>query len=394
MIKEKARKILFIIPSLNGGGAERILLNIIKLLDREKFTPYLVILENKGEYLDQVPEDTPIYYLNERSKGFIWLIVLSLAYKIYPRIKPDIIVSFIDYANLGSIIARILYVKGVPIVISQHNFTSLSLKNKRLKNILPLLFRVIYPMANKIIAVSKAMAADLTSNFGIARKNMQVIYNSLDLRHIKQLAKESTSSVAKEAIPTIVSCGRLTKQKNYPFLLRSFAKVVRQVDAKLLILGQGEEKASLEQLSFDLGIRNKVEFLGFKKNPFVYMANADIFVLSSDWEGLPMVILEAMACGVPVISTRCPSGPDEIITDGVNGLLVPTGDVEAMAEAIIKLLKDKPLRQRLAEGGKKRAEDFNAERMVIEYQNVFESTIKEFWGKHNRKSRDNHESSL
>ncbi|GAH75207.1 unnamed protein product [marine sediment metagenome] len=141
---------------------------------------------------------------------------------------------------------------------------------------------------------------------------------------------------------------------------------------RLVILGEGDEEQALNKLAADLDISNDVAFLGFQNNPFSFIAHSNIFALSSHWEGFGNVIIEAMACSVPVISTNCPYGPNEIITDGVNGLLVPVGDTHAMAEAIAKLLKDEPLRERLAEEGKKRAEDFKVEKMVAEYEKVFE----------------------
>jgi glycosyltransferase involved in cell wall biosynthesis len=172
-------------------------------------------------------------------------------------------------------------------------------------------------------------------------------------------------------LPVIVACGRLTAQKNHPLLLNSMALVLKQTDARLLILGKGEKKDELEKLTQSLGIEKKVFFLGFKKNHHKYIARSSIFVLSSDWEGFSSVIMEAMACGVSVISTRCPSGPDEIITDGVNGLLVPVGDADAMAGAILRLLKDETLRKKLADAGRSRSEDFRVEKMVAGYEKVF-----------------------
>jgi glycosyltransferase involved in cell wall biosynthesis len=173
--------------------------------------------------------------------------------------------------------------------------------------------------------------------------------------------------------PVIIACGRLTYPKNYQLLLEAFARTQKQINSRLLILGQGEERTSLGELTHKLEIQDKVIFLGFQKNPFKYMAISDIFVLSSRWEGFPNVILEAMACGVPVISTRCPYGPDEVITDGINGILVPVGDKDVMADAIIRLLKDKKLREQLIMGGTKRAEDFRIEKMVAEYEMMINS---------------------
>ena len=164
-------------------------------------------------------------------------------------------------------------------------------------------------------------------------------------------------------------------QKNYPLLLEAFATTQKQVDSKLLILGQGEDRVSLEKLTHKLGIQKKVFFLGFQKNPYKYMAASDIFVLSSFWEGFANVVIEAMACGIPVISTRC-YGPEEIITGGRNGILIPGENPEAMAGAIIRLLKDKRSAGHIAREGRKRAEDFRVEKMIVEYGKVIDNSLK------------------
>ena len=375
MFRNKRKKILFVIPSLAGGGAEMVLLNILMYLDRGKFIPYLVLFEGKGEYLSQVPADVIIYNLKKKNRFHFFKIILLLAYKIYPKIKPDIVVSFLEYTNLVTLIARKLSWIKPFVVITEHSHITISLKYKRMKKLRTLLVKKLYSQAYKIVLVSKGIAADLIKNYGIAQQKIQVICNGVDLKNIEQAIRESNISGIDENVLTIIACGRLTLQKNYPLLLRSFAKVQNQINSKILILGQGEERYSLEQLAHKLGIQEKVFFLGFQKNPFKYIAKSDIFVLSSSCEGFGNVIIEAMACGVPVISTRCPSGPDEIITEGVNGLLVPVGDVDALTNAILRLLKDKPLRKRLAEAGRKRAEDFRIEKMVAEYERVFEEVV-------------------
>jgi len=375
MLKDRRRKILFVIPSLAGGGAEKVLLNLLKYLDRKKFKLCLALFEYKGEYLNQLPEDVVVCDLKKRSRFDFFKLIFLLAYKVYPKVRPDIVVSFLEYTNLVAILSRKFSWLKPYIIISECSHFTISVKYKRMRKLRTLLMRKFYPYASKIVSVSKGVANDLIINYGISREKIQVIYNSIDLQHIKRLIKESDFSEFNDKLPTIIACGRLVRAKNYSLLLRSFARVQNQIDARLLILGQGEERLSLEQLSNRLGIQDRVKFLGFQKNPFKYIACADIFVLSSDWEGFGNVIIEAMVCGVPVISTRT-SGPDEIITDGVNGLLVPVGDVNAMAEVILKLLKDESLRRHLIEAGRKRAEDFRVEKMVAEYERVFGEVSK------------------
>lgn len=379
MKKDNRKKILFIIPSLSGGGAERILLNLLKHLDRKMFIPHIVLLKQQGIYLDQLPKDVIIHDLKlpekkQRNIFDIFKIITRMALKLYPRIKPDIVMSFIEDANLIAIMSRIISPHKPIIFISVRNYSSITQQFKRYRLLKKLLLKKLYIFADRIIAISKGIKKDLCNYYNIPEDKIVVIYNGIELQRINKMCNEKITEVPHyfENVPKIVACGRLTRQKNYPLLLNSFVKVNRTIKSILLILGEGIENSSLMNLANRLNISNDVFFLGFKKNPFKYMANADIFVLSSDFEGFPNVILESLACGTPVISTRCPSGPEEIITDGVNGLLVSVGNVDALAAAILQILKNKDIKSKLSKAGRKRAEDFEIKKMINEYKNIFE----------------------
>jgi len=177
-------------------------------------------------------------------------------------------------------------------------------------------------------------------------------------------------------IPIIIAVGRLTKAKDYPTFLRAFSLICKKRKAHLVILGEGEERKNLENLIHKLNLPENVAFLGFQKNPYKYMQKASVFVLSSKREGFPNVIVEAMTCGVPVISTNCQSGPNEIIKNGENGILVPVGDEKALAEAILKVLNNHSLRQKFSEQGRKKAQDFTAEKSIKEYEKLFQEVLK------------------
>ena len=160
----------------------------------------------------------------------------------------------------------------------------------------------------------------------------------------------------------------MTHAKGYPCLIRAYHLISKKITSDLVILGIGEEEERLRVLTRELGIEERVEFLGFQENPYKFMKNASLFVLSSLWESFALVIVEAMACGVPVISTDCPSGPGEIITPGENGMLVSPADEKALAEAMLKLLEDESLRRKFSCEGKKRAEDFRIEKILPQYE--------------------------
>ena len=365
-------KIFFISISLSGGGAERIIIQILKNLNRQRFKPYLVLFEKKGSYLSQLPEDVKLYNLKKRRRSDFFKLVVKLAHIIGSE-NPDVVVSFLSYTNIVSILAKKLSFRNPRVIIHQDTFTSESLKNSGFRRTKKILIKKCYPSVEHIISVSNGVKEDLVNNFHLPEKLIEVIYNAVDREEVKKLSLEAVNhSWFNSEVPCIIAVGRLTKLKGFSILLQAFSLVRKQSPCKLIILGDGEQGASLEKMSQNLEIENDVAFLGFQNNPYKYLAHSDIFVLSSLWEGFGIVIIEAMACGVPVISTRCPYGPEEIIADGLNGLLVPVGDVEGMAQAILQLLSDEPLRKQLAEEGRRRAEDFKAERMVSQYEKLFE----------------------
>jgi len=376
-MKGKVLKTLFVIPSLGGGGAERILLEIIKNLTPKKFQPQLVLFERRGPYLSQLPSEVKVYDLKKRRRIDFLKLVIKLAY-IIAREKPDIILSFLSYANLISILAKKLAFSKSRVIVSERGITSLEIKNQRFSRIKTFLIKKLYPYTERIVAVSQGVKRDLMVNFEIEGRRIEVIYNGLDIERIKELSSEVVNyNWFKSGIFYIIGIGRLAKEKGFQSLLEAFKLVREKHKVKLLLLGEGEEFNNLESLCRALSIEKEVAFLGFQDNPYKYLARSNIFVLPSLREGFGNVIIEAMACGIPVIATRCPYGPEEIITDGVNGLLVPVADVDALAEAILKLLDDKHLRKRLGEAGRKRAEDFSMKKVVSDYEKLFDQIAEE-----------------
>jgi glycosyltransferase involved in cell wall biosynthesis len=239
------------------------------------------------------------------------------------------------------------------------------------------LVRRFYPWACKIVAVSQGVADDLIQITKLPLSRIQVIYNPVVAPELREKAKEPVAIpwFAATNDPVILSVGRLTELKDFPTLIRAFALVRRKLPCRLLILGEGDQRASLEGLVSRLGLEEHVLLPGFASNPYSYMAQAAVFVLSSISEGLPSALIEAMAVGTPVVSTACPSGPSEIITPEVNGLLVPSADPEALAEAILRVLENKELARKLSQAGKLRAMDFCVEKIVKEYDALFKSLL-------------------
>jgi len=367
------RRILFICVSLGGGGAERIAALLLEHLDREKFEPHLVIFRDWREY--DVPQDVPISCLHKKSwfdfPKLIWRLL-----RIYREWKPNTIICFGNYENVIAIFAQKLFHTKVKMLLTQHFLPTKVLGS--IKNPLKLLFMKwipgwFYPSVDKVICVSKLVAKDAEDYYGVPIEKTRVIYNPVDINRISTLAQEEVDHpwFTNRRDPIIISVGQLITVKGYPYLLKAFAQVSATIPSYLAILGEGSERRTLVAMARELGIENRVAFLGFQKNPFKYMVRSDCFVLASLMEGSPMVITEALACGIPVVSTRCHSGFDEIIADGKEGLLVPPASEEALAQAMLRVLSDRNLAASLARAGKKRARDFSIGKVVKKYEELF-----------------------
>jgi len=202
--------------------------------------------------------------------------------------------------------------------------------------------RLIYPLAHTIIAVSNGVAEDLSTVLALPKSRISVIYNPVVTKSLKQQAEIPVTHtwLQSDRIPVVLGVGRLTKAKNFETLIQAFSIVLETISAKLIILGEGEERSNLENLVRQLNLVNEVDLPGFTENPYSYMKRAKLFVLSSLWEGLPTVLIEALSCGTQVVSTDCPSGPREILENGKWGTLVAVNDGQALANAMIDAIKN------------------------------------------------------
>jgi glycosyltransferase involved in cell wall biosynthesis len=247
-----------------------------------------------------------------------------------------------SHANLIALWASRLAGGVTPVVVTVHNTMSQStpalggLAGRLSSGLL----RAFYPWAAKVVSVSQGAADDLARTSGLPRERVDVVYNPVITPAMLALARRPPDHPWLKAgeVPVIIGVGRLTRQKDFPTLIRAFAEVRRRCPARLLILGEGEERPALEALAGELGVSDDVALPGFVENPMGYMAGSALFVLSSAWEGLPTVLIEALAAGTRVVSTDCPSGPREILRDGRLGALVPVGDAAALAQAMIGAL--------------------------------------------------------
>ena len=341
LTKEGAHpRVALYVPSLRGGGAERSMLTLAQGFAARGYTVDLVLAKAEGSYLDCVGEAVRVVDL-ESSR-----VIASLPglVRYLRREQPVALLSAMGHANVVAVMAKVLARAPTRIVVSEHStYTrarsdSVSWRSRVLGG----LMRWAYRRADGIVAVSSGVADDLSRSIGLNRERISVIYNPVVTNELiaQSFADTDHPWLAEKRFPVVLAVGRLTKAKDFPTLIQAFAQVRKLRDVRLVILGEGELRAELTELVNRLSLDEDVDLPGFVENPFPFMRQSDLFVLSSAWEGLPSVLIQAMACGAPVVATDCPSGPAEILEGGRWGRLVPVGDADGLARAISAALDD------------------------------------------------------
>ncbi|MGE0822388.1 MAG: glycosyltransferase [Candidatus Binatia bacterium] len=393
----KAKHIaLFFTPSRVGGGVGRSMLDLATALTACGCRVDFIVSRAEGPYLRQVPPEVNVIVLSPlwgglriirsllteyRSVQALALaIILTRTFRYLPALvrylqqqTPDALVSAKTYPNLAALWARRLAHVSTRIVITERTNLSheVQLRTREWRwqwHALPRVIRHLYPWADAIVSVSDGVADDLCATTGLSRDRVRTIYNPVVTHNLITQAQLPPPHpwFQDGNPPVILAAGRLEAQKDFSTLLAAFARVRAVRAARLVILGEGKERARLAALARNLGVAADVAFPGFVDNPFPYMAQAAVFVLSSTHEGLPGVLIQAMACGCPVVSTDCPSGPREVLAEGRIAPLVPVGDVSALAGAILATLQAPPSRETL----RAHATQFSAERAVSQYLEV------------------------
>lgn len=334
-----SNKISIFLPSLRGGGAERVMVNLANGFAEHGFPVDLVLVNAEGPYLSLVSNKVQIINL-KCSRTLASLPSLINYLKVE---RPQSILSTQDGANVVLLLARFLARTPLRVVVRPTNNISSYSQSKYLRaRLMPLFMRWTYSWADAVVAVSTALKEEIIQVTKIPDQKLYTIPNPAVTQDIAK-AEEPLDHpwFQPNEPPVILGVGRLTAQKDFPTLIYAFAKLRTEQPARLMILGEGEDRVKLESLTRELEIETEVSFPGFVDNPFQYMKRASVFVLSSKWEGMPNALLQAMACGTPVVSTNCKTGPAEILENGTWGKLVSVGDVEALSSAIREALQGK-----------------------------------------------------
>ena len=372
------RRLAVFIYDLSGGGAQRRTLTLAHAFAARGHQVDLVVVRPHGPLLQELSPLVRLVAYDRRwwlswtalSQSDWTLASIAVLANYLRRERPDVMLSGASHVNRAALWARFLTRVPTKLVIRVSNHPSQSAVNARGRPQRLRLWqaRYLYPKADAIIAVSRGVAEDVARISGLPRERITTIYNPVVTSELyeKMQAPLDHPWFTPGGLPVLVGMGKLKAQKDFPTLLRAFARVRAVRPARLLILGEGRKRRELEAVARELGVTGDVALPGFVLNPFPYLARASLFVLSSAWEGLPGVLVEALACGCPVVSTDCPSGPAEILDHGVYGPLVPVGDDAALAQAILSMLDSPADPARL----RARAALFSVEQAVDRYLHV------------------------
>ena len=376
IVTAQPKHVAFLLNDFALGGAERVMITLCNALAERGLRVELLLRKKKGPLIDALSDSVEItllpasdrwhwmpaiaklgrtspallsYLLAQNPPGFVRRLPALRDY--LQKERPDALFSTLTGNNLLAVWAAELAKVPTRIVLRIATTISRDFAQDRKASppASPVLLRQWYPRAHEIVCVSQGVKRDLESFIGRAVPSAETIYNPLDLERIACLSKAPVahSWLNGEGAACIVALGRLEPAKDYATLLRAFARLDAERPARLIILGEGNERGKLSALAEELGIADRVDLHGDVTNPFSFLAHADLYVLSSAYEGCPNALMEAMACGCRVVSTDCPSGPRELLQDGAIGPLVPVGDAEALAAAMARALAQPPAPERV-----------------------------------------------
>ncbi|MBB4080226.1 glycosyltransferase involved in cell wall biosynthesis [Lewinella aquimaris] len=361
-------KILFIRPTMGKGGADRVTWQLLKFFDRERFIVSLGVMRAEGDFMDGIPEDVDV--INFRAKSLYWMVL-----PLYRHLKTyayDYLYSTSGGTNIVAGVVKQLIGKGLPaVVLSERSSLFPPHKGAVKKATLKVLKGTFYQKAKWVTAVSHGILDQLEVELSLPRTRLKVVRNPLiDGQLMKQKEELIDQLFQIDSYRTIVAVGRFVPQKDYPTLIRAFSELIQNGkynDLRLLILGDGPLLNDIKNLIRVTKTQDSVILMGYQKNPYKYMARADIFVLSSLHEGLPGVLVQAMACGAACVSTNCRTGPSELITDGIDGFLVPVGDHTALAQRMEMLLENPALRNKFREAAPAAVRRYQTDQAIRSY---------------------------
>ncbi len=371
------KKVLIIVGSLRfSGGAPKVAASFTTSLS-DKYDFSILTLYH---FDNLVPFKGKYYSLKESQHFSRIFIRLFKLYKVVKAVSPDIIITFMSHTSYWIIPIMYLFKINTPLIISVNTNPD---KQYKKRIYFKYLIRFFYPLTkvSAIVPVSKELREILTKKYKIPKNKILPIYNGINIEKIQNKAKENVDDFEEIFNDTdrmkFITIGRLSGEKGHKYLIEAYSEVIKEIpNSKLFIIGEGQLRGQLEEMIRIKGLESHIILLGLKENPYKYISKANIFVFPSLHEGLPYVLLEALACKIPIISTDCRTGPKEILENGKYGILVNTADSDDLAEKMIQLAKDKNAREVFSEKSMERVKIFDVSNFVNNWLKLLNHYLK------------------
>jgi glycosyltransferase involved in cell wall biosynthesis len=371
------KKVCFVLPSLSGGGAERVAVQVLSALDATRWDRSMYLFKREGPFLADLPPSIRLASSSSDSRVAHWRELR----RFIRDTRPDLVVSFLSYltvlaaARTAAVGARVVFVLGTPMSAFLRD-GDYHWRRPLDRRVFSMLTRIAYRLADAIAATSRGVSDDLVQHFGVRNHVIRIVHNPIDFDAVSLGVAEpiDPADQASWVHPAIVAAGRLAEAKNFPLLIEAMAILRRRVPACLFILGEGDQEHLLREIIASHGLTDSVRLCGFQRNPWKYIARADVFVLTSHYEGFGNVLAEAMACGVPVVATSSP-GPLEIVRDQTDGLIVREHTPAAVASALESLLTDDRRRASMAAAARDAAGRFALPAIAGQYDSWFSELV-------------------
>ena len=366
MHKGKLRT-LFILENLRCGGAQTVALNLLRHLDRNRFEPVLFLLEHKGVCFSEVPQDVKVIFAHKSLEYNRYLIPYYLTKIVTQARRSDVVIGALEQraTYLAYLAAALTNTRAIGWV---HVPLAKALFGWRPKSCVKLL----YPRLTCTVCISQTVRQSVLNVAPVRPERLRVIYNLYEFNSIIEKARDSLPDWAVDIFgkPTLIAVGRISYEKGFDLLIRAHAKVLKKgIDHNLIIVGNGPDREELQDLVRNLEITDSVFMPGYVENPYPLIKKASALVLSSRCEGLSNVIIEALTLATPVVATAC-GGPNEILSEGRVGILVPPEDADGLADGMYRILSDQSLREKLSTSNFQRLQRFSPEKIVPKWEQL------------------------
>ncbi|MBP3817349.1 MAG: glycosyltransferase [Butyrivibrio sp.] len=367
------KKILFVLPNLNGGGAERVVCNLISGIDKNRYRADIFLFTKTGKYFSLLPNDTYVHYVYKENKKInkvkILLKLICVA-KNY-----DIVMGAMELLPTYFSVLSALINKKKSVAWVHINIENILKCKTIVSRILHKYFFIplFYNIVNTVVVVSNGSRENIR-RYLKGKKKIITIYNPIQIDRIKELAKNKVEFIHNE--PILISVGRLERQKNFQELIKIHKNIIdKGIKHSVIILGEGTLKQDLKNAIKEYGVDDSFKLLGFKENPYKYIASADAFVQCSLFEGLPTVLIESLALHIPVIAYDCPNGPSEILSNGKYGVLVPYLKSDCLENAIYDFLKDDRIKEKFKDRYDEAVDRFSDKKNIKKFEKLFDELV-------------------